>query len=52
MQIIEPRITADVFSVLSIKKSVLSRSSFGGTSPIQVSKQILRWKDKLNEEVI
>ena len=52
MQIIEPRITADVFSVLSIKKSVLSRCSFGGTSPIQVSKQILRWKDKLNEEVI
>ena len=51
MKIIEPRITKDVFNVLSVKKSVLSRCSFGGTSPIQVTKQILRWKDKLNEEI-
>lgn len=51
MKIIEPGITKDVFSVLSVKKSVLSRCSFGGTSPIQVTKQILRWKDKLNEEI-
>jgi argininosuccinate lyase len=46
MKIIEPGITKDVFSVLSVKKSVLSRCSFGGTSPIQVTKQILRWKDR------
>ena len=51
MKIIEPGITKDVFSVLSVKKSVLSRCSFGGTSPIQVTKQILRWKDRLNEEI-
>ena len=51
MKIIEPGITKDVFSVLSVKNSVLSRCSFGGTSPIQVTKQILRWKDKLNEEI-
>src|SRR6185436_6589914 len=33
MQAIEPKITADVLGVLSVKSSVASRTSFGGTAP-------------------
>jgi argininosuccinate lyase len=33
LQAIEPRITAEVFEVLSVERSVASRTSFGGTAP-------------------
>ncbi len=33
MQTVEPRITKDVFSVLSVDASVRSRTSYGGTAP-------------------
>ena len=33
LQSIEPRITADVYSVLTVEQSVKSRTSFGGTAP-------------------
>ena len=36
MQEVEPRMTADVFSVLSIDASVQSRTSYGGTAPTAV----------------
>jgi len=36
MQAIEPRVTQEVFSVLSIEASVASRTSFGGTAPANV----------------
>ena len=36
MQAVEPRITGDVFSVLSLEKSAASRTSFGGTAPENV----------------
>ena len=36
MQTVEPRITDDVFSVLSADASVTSRTSFGGTAPANV----------------
>jgi len=36
MQTVEPRITADVFSVLTVERSVESRTSFGGTAPANV----------------
>src|SRR5664279_4034159 len=39
MQEIEPRIGVDVFSVLSVDKSVKSRVSFGGTAPRNVRVQ-------------
>ena len=35
MQAVEPRITADVFDVLTVDASVASRTSFGGTAPEQ-----------------
>jgi argininosuccinate lyase len=47
MQSIDGRITADVLSVLSVDKSVNSRTSFGGTAPVQVLSQISYWKKNL-----
>ena len=38
MQAVEPRITGDVFSVLSVENSVKSRRSYGGTAPQNVRK--------------
>jgi argininosuccinate lyase len=36
MQKVEPRITAEVFDVLSVERSVASRTSQGGTAPANV----------------
>nr|MDJ0935675.1 argininosuccinate lyase [Kiloniellales bacterium] len=36
LQAVEPRITEEVFEVLSVEKAVASRSSFGGTAPDNV----------------
>lgn len=43
MQSVEPKITADVFTVLGIEKSVRSRTSFGGTAPSNVKREARRW---------
>ncbi len=43
MQEAEPRITADVFSVLTVEASVASRTSYGGTAPANVAAQAARW---------
>ncbi len=40
LQGIEPRITADVFGVLSVERSVASRTSLGGTAPVRVREAI------------
>ena len=47
MQAVEKRITQDVFSVLSVVRSVRSRTSYGGTAPAQVRAQARRWLKKL-----
>ncbi|MEO1611815.1 MAG: argininosuccinate lyase [Pseudomonadota bacterium] len=47
MRSVEPRITDDVFSVLTVEASVASRTSYGGTAPDNVKAQIARWKEKL-----
>ncbi|MEM7686695.1 MAG: argininosuccinate lyase, partial [Pseudomonadota bacterium] len=49
MNSVEPRITDDVFSVLTVEASVASRTSFGGTAPVRVREQIAAWKDRLGE---
>ena len=49
LQEIHAGITADVFSVLSVDKSVRSRTSFGGTAPAQVKKQISYWKKRIRK---
>ena len=40
LQAIEPRITREVFEVLSVERSVASRTSFGGTAPARVREAI------------
>ena len=44
MQSVEPRITNDVYSVLSPLASASSRVSYGGTAPSEVAKQVKRWQ--------
>jgi argininosuccinate lyase len=43
MRSIEPRITTEVFAVLSVDNSVKSRVSYGGTSPKNVRREAARW---------
>ena len=50
MQEIEPRISKDVFSVLSVDRSVKSRTSFGGTAPRNVRAQAKKWLRKLEKD--
>jgi argininosuccinate lyase len=47
MKKVEPRITKDIFSVLTVEASVASRTSYGGTAPARVAEQIARWKEQL-----
>ena len=50
MQEIEPRIGEDVFSVLSVERSVKSRISYGGTAPRNVRAQAKKWLRKLEKD--
>jgi argininosuccinate lyase len=50
MQAIEPRITDEVFSVLTVEKSVESRTSYGGTAPANVREQAQQWLERLGRE--
>ncbi len=52
MQAIEPQITADALSVLSVKSSVASRTSFGGTAPKNVREQAESWRKRLQNDAI
>ena len=47
MQAVEPRITADVFDVLSVEQSVASRTSFGGTAPDNVRRAAAAARQRL-----
>ena len=49
MQVVEPRITDDVFSVLSPQNSVASRVSHGGTAPQNVAKMAAAWRKRLEK---
>ena len=50
MREIEPRVGEDVFTVLSVDRSVKSRTSFGGTAPKNVRSQAKKWLRKLEKE--
>jgi argininosuccinate lyase len=50
MQAIEPRITKDVFDVLSVDSSVKSRVSYGGTAPKNVRREANKWLKTLAKE--
>jgi len=47
MRSVEPRITADVFAVLGVERSVKSRTSYGGTAPANVRRQAKAWLKRL-----
>jgi argininosuccinate lyase len=49
MQRIEPRITKDVFGVLSVERSVASRTSYGGTAPANVAREAKKWLRRLDK---
>lgn len=49
MQAVEPRITDDIFSVLSVENSVASRTSHGGTAPDNVRAMVAYWRDRLGD---
>ncbi|HWP15299.1 MAG TPA: argininosuccinate lyase, partial [Xanthobacteraceae bacterium] len=50
MQAIEPRITKAVFDVLSVERSVASRTSEGGTAPANVKREATKWLKKLTKK--
>lgn len=52
MQAIEPRITAEALAVLSVRSSVASRISFGGTAPKNVREQAEGWLKRLQNDAI
>jgi argininosuccinate lyase len=43
LQSIEPRITDEVFAVLGVENSVASRTSYGGTAPVNVRAAAQSW---------
>ncbi|WP_417464297.1 argininosuccinate lyase [Kordiimonas sp.] len=47
MQAVEPRITDDIYSVLSVEASVTSRTSFGGTAPENVKAAVKAAREAL-----
>jgi len=49
MKAVEPRITDDVFSVLTVDRSVKSRTSYGGTAPKNVRSQAKKWLKRLDK---
>ncbi|APO85915.1 argininosuccinate lyase [Marivivens sp. JLT3646] len=48
MQSVHQGITDGVFGVLTVEASVMSRQSYGGTSPVRVREQIALWKEALS----
>jgi argininosuccinate lyase len=49
MRSVEAGITAEIFKVLGVDNSVKSRTSYGGTAPAEVKKQVARWHRKLRD---
>ncbi|QGX97246.1 argininosuccinate lyase [Roseovarius faecimaris] len=47
MQEVHNGIDRTIFDVLGVENSVASRTSYGGTAPVQVRAQIARWKEML-----
>jgi argininosuccinate lyase len=50
MQAVHPGITEEVFGVLTVARSVASRTSLGGTAPKNVRAQAKRWAARLAKE--
>ncbi|MFC2951577.1 argininosuccinate lyase [Marinicaulis aureus] len=50
MQKVEPKITDDIFNVLSVEASAASRKAYGGTAPDNVKREAQRWIAALKKE--
>jgi argininosuccinate lyase len=50
MQAVHAGINADVFDVLTVRRSVESRTSYGGAAPVNVLAQVARWRALLDAE--
>jgi len=50
LQEIEPRITSEAQAMLSVGKSVRSRTSQGGTAPQNVRREARRWLNRISRE--
>ncbi|MEX1204949.1 MAG: argininosuccinate lyase [Dongiaceae bacterium] len=46
MQRVEPRLTAEIFAVLEVERSVASRTSFGGTAPDNVRRAVAAARER------
>jgi argininosuccinate lyase len=46
---VDGRITADALSVLTVDRSVASRTSLGGTAPERVREEVARWRNLLQK---
>jgi argininosuccinate lyase len=51
MQVIEPRISTEVYAVLGPRQSVKSRTSQGGTAPENVRREARKWLKRLTRGV-
>jgi argininosuccinate lyase len=51
MQSVEPRLSDAIYSVLTVEKSAASRTSFGGTAPSEVARQVAAWEKRLDSEI-
>lgn len=49
LKTVDARIDSRIFNVLSVEKSVASRTSLGGTAPKNVKAQAARWKKQLTK---
>lgn len=47
LQAEEPRIHSGIFHVLSVEASVASRTSYGGTAPVNVRRMAAEWRERL-----
>ena len=50
LQSVEPRISSEAYSVLTVEQSVKSRTSQGGTAPGNVRREARRWLTRLARE--
>lgn len=50
LKAVDQRIDSRIFNVLSVEKSVASRTSFGGTAPKNVKAQVNAWKTRLGDK--
>jgi argininosuccinate lyase len=47
LQSLAPNVSADVLDVLRIDGSVAARGHLGGTAPLQVQRQVAKWRERL-----